>query len=101
MEGLGSLLLFAVLFFVMMRWGCGAHMMHGHRGHGESHQGDRGGTGSVYIDPVCGMEVKDEKGYSMVHQGRHYHFCSRNCLEKFDVDPERYLNKVQGEGHGM
>ena len=34
MEGLGSFLLFAVLFFLMMRYGCGAHMMHGHGGHG-------------------------------------------------------------------
>lgn len=32
MEGLFSLLLFAVFFFVMMRFGCGAHVAHG--GHG-------------------------------------------------------------------
>ncbi len=101
MEGLGSLLLFAILFFVMMRWGCGAHMMHGHG----NHEGSRhGGKNNKYIDPVCEMEVEGEKGYSMMHQGRDYHFCSRNCLEKFDVDPERYLKKIsntQGESHGM
>ena len=32
MEGLGSLLLFAALFYFMMRFGCGAHMVHGHGG---------------------------------------------------------------------
>ena len=34
MEGLVSLLLFAGLFYVMMRFGCGGHMFRGHRGHG-------------------------------------------------------------------
>lgn len=34
MEGLFSLLLFAGLFFLMMRFGCGAHMVHG--GHGSN-----------------------------------------------------------------
>jgi hypothetical protein len=29
-----SLLLFAALFYIMMRFGCGAHMMGGHGGHG-------------------------------------------------------------------
>lgn len=32
MEGLFSLLLFAVFFYVMMRFGCGSHISHG--GHG-------------------------------------------------------------------
>ena len=29
MEGLFSLLLFAALFYFMMRFGCGAHAVHG------------------------------------------------------------------------
>lgn len=37
MPGLLSLLLFAGFFYWMMRYGCGAHMVHGHGGH-ESHQ---------------------------------------------------------------
>ena len=43
MDTFGSLLLFAVLFFVMMRFGCGAHMNHGRRGHG--HPDDRAHSG--------------------------------------------------------
>ena len=96
MEGLGTLLLFAAFFYLMMRFGCGAHMVHGHGGH--SH-----GTGKAtkYIDPVCDMEVEAEQGYGKMHQGELYRFCSRSCLDKFDADPERYLNKERGEEHEM
>jgi len=88
MEGLGSFLLFAVFFYLMMRYGCGAHMMHGHGRHG--HQGEHK---QKYVDPVCNMEVNADKGYGKVHQGQPYRFCSRSCLDKFDADPERYLKK--------
>ena len=39
MNDLLSLLLFAVLFFLMMRFGCGAHGTH-HRKHRTSHEGE-------------------------------------------------------------
>ena len=92
MEGLGSLLLFAVLFYVMMRYGCGAHMIHGHGSH-RHHDGVK----KKFIDPVCGMEVDTDKGYGKMYQGKPYRFCSRNCLDKFDADPEGCLNKAEGE----
>ncbi len=99
MEGLGSLLFFAILFFFMMRYGCGSHMSHGHGGgHSGSHGGDKA---TQYIDPVCGMKVDVEQGYGKMHEGTLYRFCSRSCLDKFDADPERYLNKEQGDGHEM
>ena len=42
-------------------------------------------------DPVCGMEV-DEKNApaSSVHKGAFYAFCSEDCKDKFDANPERY-----------
>ena len=85
MEGLLSLLLYAGLFYVMMRFGCGAHMMHGNKtGHN---------SGAVKrIDPVCGMEVDREQGYGIMHEKQLYRFCSRNCLDKFEVDPGRYIH---------
>ena len=94
MEGLGSFLLFAVFFYLMMRYGCGAHMMHGHGGHTHSHGA---GNDVKQIDPVCNMEVETDKGYGKMYQGTLYRFCSKSCLDKFDADPEGYLTKEQGE----
>lgn len=93
MEGLLSLLLFAVLFYVMMRWGCGAHMVHGHGGHDRKH----GGAGSD-TDPVCGMKVAPDAGYSKAHAGIRYVFCSKGCLDRFEADPERYLKPADTQG---
>jgi YHS domain-containing protein len=90
MEGLLSLLLFAGVFYLMMRFGCGAHMVHGHGGHGAGH-------GMKFTDPVCGMEVDPKQGYGKMYQGQEYRFCSRNCLDKFDADPASYLQKKGGE----
>ena len=91
MEGLFSLLLFAVFFYVMMRFGCGAHRGHGgHGGHGQ-HTAE----GSDNTDPVCGMQVSADSGYTKMHQGKNYRFCSRSCLDKFDADPQQYLKKEQ------
>ena len=100
MGGLGTLLLFAVLFYVMMRFGCGAHMVHGHgASHGGGEGGDHaghggsGGTahqGSTGRDPVCGMDVAPGRGYTMTHEGREYRLCSRSCLDKFEANPGQY-----------
>lgn len=88
MNGLLSLLLFAVFFYLMMRFGCGAHMVHGgHSGH--EHEGQGGGAAK---DPVCGMSVEPGQGYSKSHEGRLLHFCSRQCLDKFETEPQRYLS---------
>lgn len=89
MKGVLSLLLFAVLFFVMMRFGCGAHMLHGHS-HSSRGQGKGAGVDRD-IDPVCGMKVASDAGYSKVHAGVRLPFCSRKCLDQFDADPDRYL----------
>lgn len=87
MDGLLSFLIFAVLFYYMMRHGCGAHMIHGH-----NHSHDSGNN-VKHVDPVCDMEVDVEQGYGKMYQGSLYRFCSRSCLDKFDADPEHYLKK--------
>ena len=99
MSGLFSLLLFAVFFYFMMRFGCGAHMVHGHGGH-EGHSGHGSSTGervdsSTAKDPVCGMEVQPGEGYARMLQGHQYRFCSKKCLDQFEVEPQRY---AQGKG---
>lgn len=89
MEGLGSFLLFAVLFYVMMRYGCGAHMIHGHGSHG-SHKEQGSGR---FIDPVCGKEVDPDQGYGVMHEGDLYRFCSRHCLDRFDAQPSLFIKQ--------
>ena len=94
MEGILWLLVWAAFFYFMMRFGCGAHMVHGHGGHGSegsghgSH-GTPGGRGDSK-DPVCGMQVASDSGYSRVYEGREIRFCSRKCLDQFESDPARY-----------
>ena len=92
MSGLITFLLFAVLFYLMMRMGCGAHMVHGRHGHGGGHP--PGGTSAT--DPVCGMSVDPAEGYVRRYAGHEYPFCSRNCLDQFDADPERYAHPAGG-----
>jgi YHS domain-containing protein len=96
MQGLFSLLMFAALFYFMMRFGCGAHMVHGHGGHGGGHK--HGGDGAVGggTDPVCGMAVVADQGYTKTHLGQQYRFCSRACLDKFESNPDQYLTKAGG-----
>lgn len=89
MSGLLSLLLFAAFFYFMMRFGCGAHMVHGDHGGHEGHGGMGTQEGSAK-DPVCGMPVKAGQGYTKNHEGRVLHFCSKQCLDEFDAEPRRY-----------
>lgn len=90
MDRIVSFLLFAALFYLMMRFGCGSHMVHGH--HHETRKGTGPGGGSSSKDPVCGMEVEAGRGYAEVFAGREYRFCSRRCLDKFDASPEQFAH---------
>lgn len=98
MEALIWLLLFAGLFYLMMRFGCGAHMVHGH-GHddGGGHAGRGAGGGGK--DPVCGMQVGADSGYTKVHAGTRYWFCSKDCLARFEAEPDKYLAATGHGGH--
>ena len=42
-------------------------------------------------DPVCGMSVSADAEFRTEHTGREYLFCSRDCRDRFQADPERYL----------
>jgi len=115
MEGLLTLLLFAGFFYFMMRFGCGAHAVHGHGGggpDGHAGHGAHGGQGEhaqhgehaghggrpaaapppgeTATDPVCGMEVAPGEGYTMTHAGHEFRLCSRVCLDRFEADPDHY-----------
>src|ERR1051326_6327755 len=44
-------------------------------------------------DPVCGMNVNPETSkHRREHAGKPYYFCCGGCAEKFQADPEKYLN---------
>ncbi len=88
MDSLGSFLLFAVLFFVMVRYGCGAHMIRSHHSRHSGHNAE-----GKFIDPVCGKEVNPDQGYGMMCEGDLYRFCSRRCLDQFDEQPELFIAK--------
>lgn len=90
LKSLAWLLVWGGAFYVMMRYGCGAHMMGGHGGHGK-HSPDAG-NGDSAKDPVCGMSVDPNKTKSAsVHQGVTYYFCSSSCRDKFEKNPAQYI----------
>lgn len=61
MDGLFSLLLFAGLFFLMMRFGCGAHVMHG--GHGHQHGGNDAADATDGMVYTCPMHPEIRQSY--------------------------------------
>ncbi len=93
-------LIWAAVIFVMLRFGCGAHVM-GY-GHGKAER-DGGnpqsrGAGTLRwippaedVDPVCGKTVNTAAAKSSVHEGSVYYFCSRECREVFEAAPEQYV----------
>jgi YHS domain-containing protein len=42
-------------------------------------------------DPVCGMEVDENKAAgSSVYNGKKYFFCAASCKSRFEKEPEKY-----------
>ena len=43
-------------------------------------------------DSVCSMEVNIETAPARsIYDGQIYYFCSQDCKEAFDKDPEQYI----------
>jgi Cu+-exporting ATPase len=43
-------------------------------------------------DPVCGMQFAPENAAGKLeYEGQTYYFCNKSCLEKFRLNPEKYL----------
>tara|TARA_R110002126_G_scaffold226044_2_gene370794 strand:- start:109 stop:462 length:354 start_codon:yes stop_codon:yes gene_type:complete len=97
MESIIYFLFWAGLIFIMMRFGCGSHVM-GHGKSGASRGGPSGSASDVRwaapetdTDPVCGTTVQTRTAKSAVHDGHVYYFCSRECRERFEAAPDSYL----------
>ena len=99
------LLMWAVVFFLIMRFGCGAHVT----GHGRQHAGNRPGPGpdarwappAKAEDPVCGMTVDTANAKSAVDEGHVYFFCSQNCRDKFERNPAAYARPSDTSSHSQ
>ncbi len=101
----------AGIIFVMMRFGCGRHMM-GH-GDGQEHnqaQGGNAGTAGAEprriapgkdVDPVCGNTASIDKSKPSFFDGYVYYFCSRECREVFEAAPETYVGGNQRRDPGQ
>jgi len=55
----------------------------------------QGALGAAAKDPVCGMDVDQNKaaaaGRSAVHEGHTYYFCADDCKKKFEAEPGRWV----------
>jgi Cu+-exporting ATPase len=48
-------------------------------------------------DPVCGMTVNPGRAAAVAtYKGRSYFFCSDECKERFDADPEAFVPDEPG-----
>jgi Cu+-exporting ATPase len=47
------------------------------------------------LDPVCGMEVNPASATAQSEYGGvSFYFCSKECKQKFDAEPERYIDET-------
>lgn len=45
-------------------------------------------------DPVCGMKVDDQNAAAQsTYEGKTSYFCSTECKDKFDANPQQYSSK--------
>ena len=46
---------------------------------------------NICVDPVCGKALWEPASAGRLrHNGRHHHFCSLECAERFAADPEEF-----------
>jgi Cu(I)/Ag(I) efflux system membrane fusion protein len=53
-------------------------------------------SSAMVNDPRCGMEVVPSKAvaaeHTLTYRGKTYYFCSRDCLDEFKKNPEKYVS---------
>ena len=97
METLIYFAVWAGLIFLMMRFGCGAHIMGHGRGPTQNKPGEAGTPEVRWLppkkdtDPVCGKTLTTDKAKPSVYAGNVYYFCSRECREVFEAAPDQYV----------
>ncbi|HET9357280.1 MAG TPA: YHS domain-containing protein [Nitrososphaeraceae archaeon] len=48
---------------------------------------------TVPVDPVCGIELKQDLALSHEHQGKVFFFCCDGCKKIFVKKPKKYSRK--------
>ena len=44
------------------------------------------------VDPVCGMEIQErDADFKSEHGGKQYAFCSEECKQRFDKNPQEFV----------
>lgn len=52
----------------------------------------------VAKDPVCGMDVDEQKAAATSeYQGQTYYFCAPGCKKAFDQNPEQYIGQQSSQ----
>lgn len=104
MEALIYFAIWGAAIFVMMRFGCGAHVMGHGRKRGKTEESPNTETSELRwvppetdVDPVCGKAVSTGEAKPTVHAGTVYYLCSRECREVFEVAPELYTGGPDGK----
>lgn len=59
----------------------------------DAHHGNEGGD-KPFTDPVCGMKVGADQDKEFQYEGQAYHFCSSKCMDKFRLEPTRYVGQA-------
>ncbi len=58
-------------------------------------------TNKKVTDPVCGMVIEPMNAAAQAaSQGNTYYFCSQECKDTFEKNPQKYVDKMkQPESH--
>jgi Cu+-exporting ATPase len=65
---------------------------------GSKHGDSDKAASATAIDPVCGMRVDPATAkHRFAYNGQDYFFCSARCRERFEAEPEKFLQPKQPE----
>jgi YHS domain-containing protein len=101
MSTLLSILLWAVITFLMVRLGNTLRL--------PAPTGSSKGDGprlrwvppAKDVDPVCGKTVTTDKAKPSVYAGNVYYFCSRECREVFEAAPHFYVGSRDADQQNL
>jgi YHS domain-containing protein len=50
-------------------------------------------AGTTHTDPVCRMQVSEDNAKATAeHNGQTFYFCSQQCADKFNQNPQKYMH---------